>query len=231
MYLAKFITFAVFIMCIVFLKISFAETNFNCNGLSTVIYSNNNTAVAVCHSLQMKIKRASLAQWQDCTDAMIYIRNKKTNKSDMLTDCIPISHKKFKINKNSVLIMHYYNEYPGFELKPLLIENHNIINNSKTFTLIAKLKKHTKEEILKAISLLDDEVKKPFNGSTYFKNVYNGFFMLRNHALSDPQFALNKLNKYNNSNEFSGEVSEVLSDVVREAKLISYIKHNEKHRL
>jgi len=224
MHIAKLITFAVFLVWIGFLNNSFAETGFDCNGFSTVIYTDNNTAVAVCHSLHMKIKRTLLAQWQDCTDATIYIRNKKTNKSKMHADCIPITHKQFKVNRNNLLIKHYHNEHPGFELKPLLIENYNIINKSKTYTLIAKLKKYTKEEILRTISILDEELKKPFNGSTYFKNVYNGFFMLRNYALTEPQFALKKLNEYNNNDIFSGEVSEVLSDVVREAQLISYIK-------
>ena len=229
MRIIKIISFTILIGCMGYLKTSFTDQNFECNGFSTVIYTDKENSVAVCHSQHMKIKRLLLGQWQDCTDAMIYIRNKKTTKSQMHTDCNPISHKQFKIDKNNLLIKHYHNQHPGFELKPLLVENYNIINKSKTYTLIEKLKTYTKEEVLSAITKLDKEVKKPFNGNTYFENVYNGFFMLRNYALSEPQFALKKLNEYNNSNMFSGEVSEVLSDVVREAQLISLtIDANEK---
>jgi len=208
-------------------SILYANPQFECNGYSTIIYKNNEVAVAVCHSLHMKVKRSLLSQWQDCTDAMIFIRNIKTHSSQIHTDCTPITHKQFKINKNTLSIKHYYNEFPGFELKPLLVEKYNIIEKTKKHTLIVKLPKYTKNEVLEAISKIDKEVLKPFNGNTYFDNVYNGFFMLRAYAHIDPKFALNKLKEYEKSNLFSGEVSEVLSDVVVEAELISFSKNDK----
>lgn len=227
MHIVKLITLTMFLVSIGASNIAFAEPDFECYGFSTVIYKNNDLAIAVCHSQHMKVKRSLLKQWQGCSDAMIYIRNKKINKSELHTDCSPITYKEFKVIDNHLLIKHYHTEYPGFEIKPLLVENHNLIKNTKTHTLVVKLPTYTKKEIQLAIYNISKIVSKPFDGNTYFDAVYGGFFMLRGYTQTDPKFALKKLREYNNSDLFSGEVSEVLSDVVDEAELISLAVKNK----
>ena len=228
MHLIKLITLSSLLAIICTPYILFAEPEFECHGYRTIIYKNIDVALAVCHSPQMKIKRSLLAEWQDCPDAMIYIRNKKNNKLKLHTDCIPTTHKEFKINGNNLLIKHYHNEYPGFNLKPLLIEKYNILDKTKKYTLIAKLPNYSKSEIQRAITNLEEEVSKPFNGSTYFKTVYDCFYKLRAYAQTNHKFVLEKLKEFEDRGIFSGEVSGTLNEVTQEAEFISLATKNNE---
>lgn len=48
----------------------------SCGGYSSVIYSNNRIALTLCQSQATRFTRSDLRHWQDCSDAMILIRDK-----------------------------------------------------------------------------------------------------------------------------------------------------------
>jgi len=203
------------------LQVLASEPVTECGGYNTVLYSNNDVALSICHAPYTKIDRSLLGQWQDCDDAMIYLRDKIHGTTKEYADCSPTTRKQFMVRGNTLRLRHYYTEYPGFEDKPLLVETFDIHTKKKKYEIVAKLITYNKKDIENAVAEIDTTIEKPFDGSTYFKSIYGGFFKLRDYAISDPDFVLSVLNKYKKKGVFDGEVAETLSNVIDEVELIA----------
>lgn len=175
MYKSSYLVFSLIMLSISASIIHASGSEFECNGYNTLLYSNSNLSFAVCHSSHMKINRKHLEQWQNCVDAFISKRDKKNNKTVLLTDCSPISQKEFKVANSSIHIKYYYEQFPEHDLVPFIIESHNTDNSDTNYELISQPTIYTKTEIISSINLIVKTLKEPFNGATYFKYIYSGF--------------------------------------------------------
>lgn len=199
-------------------------SSFECGGISTSVYKKENKNVAVCHGPHTKIQTSLLPQWQDCVDAIIYIQDMHTKKSLEFADCSPMSLKQFKVSGDVFMLRHYYDVYPGDDLKPLLVEKYNVLTQEASYDIEANLPKYDKSAADKAAALIEKTVKQPFDGRTYFKAIYGSFYKLRDYAIVDPKYVLNILNDFQKRGLFDGAVSERLSSVIDEVELISKAK-------
>lgn len=216
-------------IAVIFFMLQFANTSqvlasepvAECFGDSTVLYSNNDVTLSICHAPYTKIDRSLLGQWQDCDDAIVYLRDKAHGTTKEHVDCSPTTRKQFMVRGHTFMLRHFYTEYPGFESKPLVVETFDIHNKEKKYEIVAKLKTYNKKDIENAVAKIDSTITKPFDGKTYFTSIYGGFFKLRDYAVSDPDFVLSILNKYKKKGVFDGEVAETLSNVIDEVELIA----------
>jgi hypothetical protein len=110
-----------------------------CGGVSTVIFSSANTDLSICHAPHTQINRSQPGKWQECNDAVIQITDKKKAKTEEFADCGPTGKKQFMVRGNIFMLRHFYTEYPGFEMKPLLIESINLTTGKKKYKFIKKL--------------------------------------------------------------------------------------------
>jgi hypothetical protein len=93
-----------------------AQDDASCGGTSTLIYSNKDMALVVCHAPYTKISRSQLDRWQDCDDAMIQVTDKKSQKTITYADCAVAGKKQFMLRGNTFLLRHFLTEYPGFDI-------------------------------------------------------------------------------------------------------------------
>lgn len=199
-----------------------SENLSDCGGYGTIIFSNNEIDIFVCHAPYTKIKISLLHTWQSCDDANIYIHNKENDKTTKYLDCNPTLEKQISIKKDLLLVRHLFHPESWEEVSPLVIETYNIKNKSKKYELVAKLPIYTKTEITKAIAEIEETIEKPFDGMTYFKSIYGSFFKLRSYSAKDPEFVLSILKQYLKRKVFDGEASEILWDIIQESELISF---------
>jgi hypothetical protein len=195
-----------------------------CHGNTTRLYSNQNLDLSICHGDYVQINLAKLDQWQDCVDSMLFLTDKKTKIVSMLADCLPTKAEQFKVSKDSLLLRHFYVEYPGFSEKPLLIENTNLVTLTKQYSLLRKFPACQKSEVDQAIRQIEATRAKPFDGNTYFSAIYGSFYKLRDCANSFPTEILATLTEYSRKSVFDGEVSETLDGVIDEVRLIASAK-------
>jgi len=213
------ITFLLFSLAI---PISWAaEEQAKCYGVSTLLYSNSNMDLIICHGEYTKINVSKLDQWQDCADAIIQVRNKKQNIVYQYADCSPTGSKQFSVHGGLFKLRHYYTEYPGFKERPLLIETLDLATSVKQYEFIKKFPVCSKKNIDDAIAQINLTVAKPSDMRTYFDSVYGGFYKLRDCANDYPSVVLETLKKYGNDGIFDGEVAETLDAVTGEVELIS----------
>lgn len=198
-----------------------AEIDATCGGESTIIYSSKDTDLTICHAPYTKIEQAQLNQWQYCEDALIQISDKKQSKTTNYMDCELRSNIQFMLQGNVLKLRHHFTEYPGFEMKPFLIENYKIASNKKTYEFVEKLPACNEKEIDETVKKIDSTIAAPFDGKTYFKSIYSNLFKLRDCAISKPDFVLATLEDYQKNGVFDGEVAETLVSVIDEVKLIS----------
>ncbi len=192
-----------------------------CGGYSTVLYSGDEIVLTICHGPDSKITRSKSDQWQYCDDAMIQIRNKKDGKTIKYADCRPGITKQIMVHGDTLMLRHFYVDFSNeFEAKPLLIEAMNLRTNEKNYEFEKRFPICSRQDINDAIMQINSSTEKPFDGKTYFTAVYGGFYKLRDCAKSQFGMVLSILNKYQESNLFDGEVSEVLDEVVEEVEII-----------
>lgn len=192
-----------------------------CGGVSTLIYSNSEMDLSICHGEYTKIDKSKLGQWQNCDDAMVQIRDKKHGKLSQYADCLTNKIRQFRIVDKSLMLNHVYMEYPGFEEKPLLIESFDFTTRTKKYIFKKKFLLCNKKDIENSIKQIDATIAKPFDMKTYFDLVYGGLFKLRDCAKSEPVTVSAALKKYENRAVFDGEVAETFSEIFEEVKLIS----------
>lgn len=193
----------------------------SCGGYNTVLYSNDELALSICQGQAQRFSRSDLAHWQDCADAMILIRDKKHGTTTEYMDCTPTGRVQFMIRSNRFRVRHFYTEYPGFEMKPLLVESFNLGNHTKTYQFIKRFVGCNKGDVEAAKRQIDSAVAKPFDGKTYFPAVYGGFYKLRDCSVTKPGVVLQILQRYEDEGRFDGEVAETLDEVMDEADAIS----------
>ena len=192
-----------------------------CSGENTIIYSNKDMTLTICHAPYTKISQTQLDQWQDCDDAIIRISNKKKGKTTEYIDCGLSSNIQFMLRGDTFMLRHYFTEYPGFEMKPMLIESLDLASNKNTYEFITEFPTCSKKEIGQTIQVIDSTIAAPFDGKTYFKSIYSSFFRLRDCAKDDYGYVLSVLRKYQESGAFDGEVAETLVSVIDEVELIA----------
>ena len=192
-----------------------------CGGYSTLLYTNDNMALTICHGPYTKIDLKRLDQWQSCDDAEILIRYKKNGNNTRYADCLSEAGKQFRIRGSEFMLKHSQTTYPGFEQEPLVVETLNLETSKKTYQYAKQFPVCTRKEIDQAARQVNSATAKPFNGGqTYFNLVYGGFYKLRDCARSDPELVLSILHNYQNSGLFDGEVAETLSSVTSDTELI-----------
>jgi len=192
-----------------------------CGGYSTFLYANNKVSLTICHGPYTKIDRDRPDRWQDCDDAIIYLRDKTRGETSEYADCLPGARKQFRIEGDTFMLRHFYATYPGrFESKPLLVETLSLTTNTKTYEFEKQFPACTGRDIDDATKQIDSATAMPFDGKTFFDSVYGGFYKLRDCAQSEPKSVLAILNRYRESGLFDGEVAETLSSVTSEVDLI-----------
>lgn len=196
-------------------------TDAACGGESINIYSNKDLDLIICHAPYTKISQTQLDQWQDCDDAIIQINDKKKGKTTEYMDCGLSSNMQFMLRDNKFMLRHYFTEYPGFEMKPMLIERLDLVSNKSTYEFIKEFPACSKKEIDRTIQVIDSTIIAPFDGKTYFKSIYSNLFNLRDCAISNPDLVIATLDNYQKRRVFDGEVAETLVSVIDEVKLIS----------
>lgn len=191
-----------------------------CYGVNTLLYSNADTELSICHGEYWKVKASDFVKWHECVDAMILIKNKKRNKVSEYADCSPTGTKQMMLQGSVLKIRHLYVEYPSNQEKPLLIESIDLDSGSKRYEFLKKFPFCSSADISNAVKAIDFEGAKPFNGDTFFEVVYGGFYKLRDCAKDHPLDVRRILKKYEESQKFDGEVAETLGDVISEVDLI-----------
>lgn len=200
---------------------AFASTpDGTCGGVSTLIYSNSEMDLSICHGEYTKIDKSKLGKWQNCDDAMVQIKDKKHGELSQYADCQTNKIRQFMIADNSLMLNHVYMEYPGFEEKPLLIERFDLTTRAKKYIFKKQFLVCNKKDIDNSIKQIDSGIAKSDMGK-YFDFVYGGLFKLRDCAKTDPVSVLAVFKKYENKALFDGEVAETFSELFEEVKLIS----------
>ncbi len=192
-----------------------------CGGLSTIIYSNSEMDLSICHGEYTKIDKSKLGQWQNCDDAMVQIRDKKHGKLSKYADCLTNKIRQFMIADNSLMLNYVYMEYPGFEEKPLLIERLNLTTRTKKYVFKKQFLVCHKNDIDNSIKQIESGIANQSDMGKYFDNVYGGLFKLRDCAKTEPVSVLAAFKKYEKKALFDGEVAETFSELFEEVKLIS----------
>lgn len=195
-----------------------------CHGDTTLLYSNPNLDLSICHGDYVKINPSKLNQWQNCVDSMLLITDKKQKRVSALVDCSPTKTLQFKIDKDNLLQRIFYVEYPKYVEKPLLIESTSLVSLAKQYTFLRRFPNCQKKEIDQATREIEITKAKPFAGSTFFSSIYGNFYKLRDCANSFPAEILAVLTDYQQRKIFDGEVSETLNDVINEVRLIAAAK-------
>lgn len=229
----KFFYFFIIMISIGVYPIFASGSEDECFGIKTPIINKGPLTLVICHAPYTKIEKTRLAEWQNCDDAIFMLVEKipGNDRWTKLAECEVTMNRQFKVKKDTFFLLHYFMQYPGFNEIPMLVETYNIRTKARLFKITGKLESIQKPDVDKAIQAIDAEIKKPFDGNTYFDSVYGGFFKLRRYALRDPDFSLSILKKYEESGKFDGEVSETLSGIVSEVELISKAVDVRNHAL
>jgi hypothetical protein len=193
--------------------------SYECGGTVTNIYTSPDISVSICHAPYTKFDLKNLINWQPCIDAIIYT-TARNGVSTIHTDCSPDTYSEFKVSTNNLFVKHYYEAYPGFESKPLVVEEFITKTQKSTYTLSANLTHITKTQFESSLSQLEAELRKPFDGKTYFSAVYGAFSNILAYSTQEPEYALKVLAEYEKRGIFDGEVSEILSATIGYANLI-----------
>lgn len=191
-----------------------------CGGVSTLIYSNSEIDLSICHGEYTKIDKSKLRQWQNCDDAMVQIRDKKHGKLSQYADCQTNKIRQFMIADNSLMLNHVYMEYPGFEEKTLLIERFDLTTRTKKYIFKKQFLVCNKNEIDNSIKQIEAGIASQSDMGKYFDFVYGGLFKLRDCAKTDSVSVLAVFKKYEKKALFDGEVAETFSELFEEVKLI-----------
>lgn len=136
-------------------------------------------------------------------------------------DCTPTGTMQFMVRGDRFLVRHFYRRYPGFDMKPLLVESFNLVTYKKNYRFIKRFVGCDRSEVEAAKHRIDSAVAKPFDGRTYFPAVYGGLYSLRDCAATKVDRVLPILRQYENDGAFDGEVAETLDEAMDEVKLIS----------
>lgn len=209
-------------LCILAVPNAFASArDLTCGGISTLIYSNSEMDLFICHGEYTKIDKSKLGQWQNCDDAMVQIRDRKHGKLSQYADCITNKIRQFMIADNSLMLNHVYMEYPGFEEKPLLIERFDLATRTKKYIFKKQFLVCNKKDIDNSIKQIDSGIANQSDMGKYFDFVYGGLFKLRDCAKTNPVSVLAVFEKYEKKALFDGEVAETFSELFEEVKLIA----------
>lgn len=193
---------------------------FECGGMSTIIHSGEKYLYAICHSYHDKIRRTSLTSWQQCLDALIYVRDRSSGKNVPLTDCSPLLKKEFKIRNDTLFIKHYFQTNSDDSTGPVLIENIDLNNNLSDFELLREFPAYTESQARQAATDIEDILKRPFDGNTYFDVVYRSLYLIRDYANTDPEYSYSVFSDYRTRGVFDGEVAETLGLLEEDVQLI-----------
>lgn len=199
--------------------------DFECGGTITNLHTSPDVTVSICHAPYTKFDISNLSNWQACIDSIIYI-TAKDGMNTVHTDCTPDTYNEFKVSANSLFVKHYYETYPDFEGKPLVVEEFFIRTHKSKYTLVAKLPHITKNQLESSLYQLESELSKPFDGKTYFTAVYGAFNNLLAYSAQDPEYSHNVLAEYEKRGIFEGEVSETLSATIGYVNLIQITKQS-----
>lgn len=192
-----------------------------CGGISTLIYTNSEIDLSICHGEYTRIDKSNLGQWQNCDDAMVQIRDKKHGKLTQYADCLTNKIRQFMVLENSLMLSHVYMEYPGFDEKPLLIESLDLTTRSKKYIFKKEFSVCNKKDIDNAIKKIDSVIANPADVGKYFDLVYGGLFKLRDCAKTEPVSVIAAFKNYEKRALFDGEVAETFGELFEEVKLIS----------
>lgn len=196
-----------------------ANDPFTCGGESTPIYSDPDITVSVCHGANVHMDDAKSGEWQACVDSAIYQHSRRNGSNVEITDC-GFTGKQFKVDGDHLLLRHFLTEYPGDESRPFLIEDINIKAGTKGFQYEREFPRCGLSDVEDAVDRIEAEMKRPFNGETYFREVYGGLYALRDCAKSLPGLALAHLREYAKREVFDGEVAETLDAITSEVEVI-----------
>lgn len=198
-----------------------AEPDFSCGGNTTKLYSSKDVILTICHGPYTEVDHSKLNQWHSCDDATIQGWRKEGHMTEY-ADCSLLVFKEFSVRDGSLLLRHFFTDYPGFEQKPKVIETIDLRTNNRKFEFVGKFSASGREDFERAIMNIDSMLSKPFDGRASISSVYEGFFIIRDYAIVDQRSALSALQKYEKNGHplIDGEVSETLHLVVDEVKLI-----------
>lgn len=192
-----------------------------CNGIDTLIYSNSEIDLSICHGEYTKIDQSKLGQWQGCDDAMVQIREKRHGQLSQYADCLTNRIRQFKIEDNALLLNHSYTEYPGFDEKPLLVERLDLATRTKKYIFKKQFPACSKKDVDSSVRQIDSGMTNQSDMKKYFDLVYGGLFKLRDCAKSDPASVIAAYKRFEKKALFDGEVAETFSELFEEVRLIS----------
>jgi len=201
-----------------------ASENF-CRIPTKLILLNDKFELSLCggeHSLDFK----KLSQWQGCSDATILLKDKASGKVSVVSECDTMIGKDVKLINDTFFTMHQYQVYPGFTSIPLLEEKVNLFTKQKSYKFIVKVSKCFNKDIKIAKDRIDAANKRPF-GKTYFKELYEGLFKLRDCSFTYHNEVLSILNNYHKNNSFGVSPSELLGQIIDEVVLIKQAKESK----
>lgn len=198
-----------------------SEPDTACSGIDTLVYSNSEIDLSICHGEYTKIDKSKLSQWQGCDDAIVQIRDKRHGQLSQYADCMANKIRQFKIEDNALLLNHFYTEYPGFDEKPLLIERLDLATRSKKYIFKKQFSACSKKDIDSSVRQIDSGMANQPDMKKYFDLVYGGLFKLRDCTKSDPTSALAAYKSLEMKALFDGEVAETFSELFEEVRLIS----------
>jgi len=206
------------------------ESSYVCNGYMTALYSGTTNTIAICHGPYMKLDTKRLSNWNRCGDSIIYSINKRNKKHKIIADCSPMVIKEFRLIGEKLEIQHYCNQHKSTDQLPFILESHDVENGSVSYGYSYNPVKYTRKDIEDAIALIEKTISAPFDGKTYFNNIYSSFYKLRDYAVTDYKYSKDILSTYKDRAVFDGEVTETLSEVIYDVLLVERAIKSNAHR-
>lgn len=206
------------------------ESSFECDGYMTALYSDATNAIAICHGPYMKFGTKPLSSWSQCGDSIIYSIDKKNKKQRIVADCSPMVSKEFRVIGGKLEIQHYCNQHESTDQLPFILESRDIESGDIYYKYSYTPKSYTRNDIEVALELIEITVKSPFDGRTYFNNIYSSFYKIRDYAVTDYQYSKEVLMAYKERAVFDGEVAEALSEIIDDVLLIEIVTKSNAHR-
>lgn len=206
------------------------ESGFVCNGYMTALYSGTTNTIAICHGPYMKFDTKERSNWNQCGDSVIYSINKLNREQKVIADCSPMINKEFRVVDGKLEIQHYTNQLKGTEQLPFVLELYDVEDGGASYQYSYNPEKYTKKDIDGAIELIEKTISSPFDGKTYFNNIYSSFYKFRDYAVIDHQVSMDILNTYKERAVFDGEVAETLGGVIDDVLLIERVIKSNGNR-